>query len=270
MRSVLLILACLACESHTRALPKGHAERQAAEMNALALLLRSLDRAAAYNPSSTGLQLRARQPARAGVSPRMEVVENPTATFTTSMGEFTAEIYLKEMPLTASNFIDLCSQAFYDKLHFHRVKPGFMAQTGCPRSSDPQSAQAGEGGPENESDFKNLVTGGYVIRKGSRMDRQGFIQDEFTEKISNEPFTIAMANNGRPNTGGSQFFINMAHNKALDWFDDSSKSKHPVFGKVIEGMDVVEKIVNVERDDDDRPVEPVKLEKVRVSEIKTS
>mmetsp|Transcript_38304 Transcript_38304/g.62945 ORF Transcript_38304/g.62945 Transcript_38304/m.62945 type:complete len:82 (-) Transcript_38304:50-295(-) len=48
----------------------------------------------------------------------------------------------------------------------HRVKPGFMAQTGCPRSSDPQSAQAGEGGPENESDFKNLVTGGYVIRKG--------------------------------------------------------------------------------------------------------
>ena len=64
----------------------------------------------------------------------------------------------------------------------------------------------------------------------------GCIPDELTQQISNEPGTLSMANTGRPESGGSQFFINVAHNKFLDWFDGSSPSKHPVFGKVSEGF----------------------------------
>jgi cyclophilin family peptidyl-prolyl cis-trans isomerase len=87
------------------------------------------------------------------------------------------------------------------------------------RSARPNSPRAGTGGPS-----------------------WGDIKDEFTAKLSNEPMTLSMANTGRPNTGGAQFFINTAHNKFLDWFDRSTPSAHPVFGKIIEGMDVIKKI----------------------------
>lgn len=143
---------------------------------------------------------------------------NPTAVFETSEGTIKAEIFLAEMPITAQNFIDLATDGFYDGLHFHRVIPGFMLQFGCPHSKDPNSSRAGTGGPPH-----------------------GTIQDEFlpTAKFSNEPGTLSMANTGRPNSGGSQFFMNTVHNAFLDWFDDSTESKHPVFGKINEGMDVV-------------------------------
>ena len=71
---------------------------------------------------------------------------NPTATFQTSMGDFTAEIYLDKMPITAQNFIDLAKDGFYDGLHFHRVIKNFMIQFGCPHSRDPESNRAGTGG----------------------------------------------------------------------------------------------------------------------------
>ncbi len=146
---------------------------------------------------------------------------NPTAVFTTSQGTFKAEIYVDQMPITAGNFVKLVNDGFYNGLHFHRVIPSFMLQFGCPFSSDPGSPRAGTGGPPH-----------------------GTIQDEFlpTAKFSNEPGTLSMANTGRPNSGGSQFFVNTVHNKFLDWFDTSTPSKHPVFGKVTEGMDVVKKI----------------------------
>ena len=146
---------------------------------------------------------------------------NPVAVFNTSEGTFKAEIFLAEMPLTSKNFIDLAKSGFYDGLHFHRVIPGFMLQFGCPHSKDPDSPRAGTGGPPH-----------------------GNIQDEFlpTAKLSNEPGTLSMANTGRPNSGGSQFFVNTAHNAFLDWFDDKTDSKHPVFGRVTEGMDVVKAI----------------------------
>lgn len=146
---------------------------------------------------------------------------NPVATFETSEGTFKAEIFLAEMPITAQNFISLAESGFYNGLHFHRVIPSFMLQFGCPHSKDPKSPRAGTGGPPH-----------------------GTIKDEFLEtaKFSNEPGTLSMANTGRPNSGGSQFFVNTVHNKFLDWFDRSSDSAHPVFGRVTEGMDVVKKI----------------------------
>jgi cyclophilin family peptidyl-prolyl cis-trans isomerase len=169
---------------------------------------------------------------------------NPTAEFQTSMGNFTAEIYLDKMPITARNFLDLAKSGFYDGLHFHRVIPNFMVQFGCPYSKDPQSPRCGTGGPEH-----------------------GTIPDEFPpeHKLSNEPGTLSMANTGRPNSGGSQFFINTVHNHFLDWFT-AGQSKHPVFGRVTDGMDVVKKIEQTPTDSGDRPKTPVKVEKIVVNE----
>eukprot|EP00667_Euglena_gracilis_P019284 EG_transcript_20638 len=185
----------------------------------------------------------------------------PVATFETTLGTFKAEILLQDVPITASNFIDLVKSGFYDGLHFHRVIPDFMAQFGCPYSRHVDKMQnAGVGGPEEDSEFKNLVTGETLTR-----DEEGQIPDEFTSKISNKKGTLSMANCG-PNTGGSQFFINTADNTNLDWWDTTNKSQHPVFGKIIEGMDVVVKITKVPTKDD-RPVTPVQMKKVTISGI---
>lgn len=144
---------------------------------------------------------------------------NPVATFQTSEGTFKAELFVDQMPVTAGNFIALVKRGFYDGLHFHRIIPGFMCQFGCEFSKE-------YGHP----------------RSGTGSSPLGNVQDEFTAKLSNEPGTLSMANTGRPNSGGAQFFINTAHNSFLDWFDRSTPSQHPVFGKVTEGMDIVKKI----------------------------
>ncbi len=169
---------------------------------------------------------------------------NPIATFETSMGTFKAELYLEQMPITAGNFIKLAKDGFYDGLHFHRVINNFMLQFGCPHSKDPQSPRAGTGGPPH-----------------------GTIEDEFPEefKASNEPGTLSMANTGAPNSGGSQFFINTVHNGYLDWFS-SGQSRHPVFGKINEGMEVVQAIEGVEKNARDCPVEPVQMVRITVAD----
>jgi cyclophilin family peptidyl-prolyl cis-trans isomerase len=167
---------------------------------------------------------------------------NPTATLDTSLGTFRVELFVDKMPLTADNFIKLAKSGFYDGLHFHRVIDGFMLQFGCPYSKDAKSSRAGTGdGPG------------------------GTIQDEHPEnaKLSNEPGTLSMANTGRPNSGSCQFFVNTVHNAYLDWFSPGP-SKHPVFGKVIDGMSVVQKIEKTKTDSNDRPVTPVKMNKVTV------
>ena len=166
---------------------------------------------------------------------------NPTATFETSLGNFTAELFLDQMPLTAGNFLKLAKSGFYDGLHFHRVIKNFMVQFGCPFSKDPKSPNAGTGGPPT-----------------------GDIKDEFTVKLSNEPLTLSMANTGRPNSGGSQFFINTIHNDFLDWFTPG-QSKHSVFGKIIGGQDVVKKIEMSPTDGEDRPRTPVQVIRVTVT-----
>ncbi len=168
-------------------------------------------------------------------------MSNPVVVFDTSLGEFKAEIFEDKMPVTAGNFLTLVNDGFYDGLHFHRVIPNFMIQFGCPHSKDPNSNQAGTGGPPH-----------------------GTIPDEHPDdaKISNEPGTLSMANTGQPNSGGSQFFINTVHNDYLDWFTDGP-SKHPVFGKITDGLDVVAKIEKTPCSND-RPNEPVQVISIRV------
>ncbi len=168
---------------------------------------------------------------------------NPTATFETSLGTFTAELLRDVMPITAGNFIRLASEGFYDGLHFHRVIPNFMIQFGCPNSKDPMSPRAGTG----DSPY-------------------GRIPDEHpaNAKISNEPGTLSMANTGQANSGSCQFFINTVHNGYLDFFSPGA-SKHPVFGRVTEGMDVVNKIGSTKTGPGDRPSTPVKMIKVTVT-----
>ncbi|MEM8996674.1 MAG: peptidylprolyl isomerase [Acidobacteriota bacterium] len=170
-------------------------------------------------------------------------MSNPTAHFETTLGDFTVELYEDKMPITAGNFLSLAESGFYNGLHFHRVIRGFMCQFGCPHSKDPNSGRAGTGGPPH-----------------------GTIQDEHPEdaKFSNEPGTLSMANTGRPNSGGSQFFINTVHNHFLDWFTPG-QSKHPVFGRVTDGMDVVTKIETTPTGAGDRPVTPVQVKNVTVT-----
>ena len=170
-------------------------------------------------------------------------MSNPTVTMETSEGSFKVEIFLTEMPITAGNFLELARSGYYDGLHFHRVIKDFMIQFGCPHSRDPNDPRAGTGGPPS-----------------------GCIQDEFLEdaKISNEPGTLSMANTGRPNSGGSQFFINTVHNSYLDWFS-GGPSKHPVFGRVTSGMDVVQKIQQ-KPTHNDRPTPAIKMLKIAVPE----
>jgi cyclophilin family peptidyl-prolyl cis-trans isomerase len=168
---------------------------------------------------------------------------NPTAVLSTSLGDVTVELFSDKMPVTTGNFIKLAKAGFYDGLHFHRVINGFMIQFGCPNSRDPESPRAGTGnGPD------------------------GTIADEHPAdaKISNEPGTLSMANTGRPNSGSCQFFINTVHNAYLDWFTPGP-SKHPVFGKVISGMDVVKKIEKAPTQND-RPKPPIQMVKVTINE----
>jgi cyclophilin family peptidyl-prolyl cis-trans isomerase len=167
---------------------------------------------------------------------------NPIATFETSQGTFSAEIFADKMPITAGNFIKLAKGGFYDGLHFHRVIKNFMIQFGCEFSKDPDDRRAGTGNSP-----------------------YGRIQDEHPAeaKISNEPGTLSMANTGQPNSGGAQFFINTVHNAYLDWFTGGA-SKHPVFGKVTQGMDVVNKIGNAATKAGDRPATPIKMIKVSI------
>jgi cyclophilin family peptidyl-prolyl cis-trans isomerase len=175
---------------------------------------------------------------------RKVTVANPTAILDTSLGVIKVELFTDKMPVTAGNFVKLAKSGFYDGLHFHRVIKGFMAQFGCPHSRDPKSPRAGTGnGPD------------------------GTIQDEHpaNAQISNAPGTLSMANTGQPNSGSCQFFINTAHNAFLDFFTPGN-SKHPVFGKVIEGMDVLQKIETTATDRNDRPTTPVRMNKVTVVE----
>ena len=142
----------------------------------------------------------------------------------TNYGDIVIELD-KNMPITAGNFEKLVKQGFYDGVIFHRIINGFMIQGGDPTGT-------GMGGP------------GYKIK------------DEFTEDNQNNKWTISMANSG-PNTGGSQFFINLVNNNFLD-------AKHPVFGKVVEGMDVIDKIAKVQTDANDKPIKDVVIEKAEV------
>lgn len=142
----------------------------------------------------------------------------------TNTGDITIQLY-DDMPLTAGNFQKLVEKGFYDGTIFHRVIDGFMIQGGDPTGT-------GRGGP------------GYAIK------------DEFTNHNKNDRGTISMANAG-PNTGGSQFFINLVDNNHLN-------KAHPVFGKVVEGMDIVDKIGKTRTNAMDRPLKEAKILKASI------
>ena len=167
------------------------------------------------------------------------------AVFETSLGEITCKLFRNQAPVTVENFVGLASgtkefvdpktrertkRAFYDGLVFHRVIPKFMIQGGCPLGT-------GTGGP------------GYKF------------QDEFVDDLTfDRPGRLAMANSG-PGTNGSQLFITVA---STEWLNNH----HTIFGQVVKGQDVVDKIVNTPRGAGDRPKTPVVMNAVKIVEVK--
>jgi peptidylprolyl isomerase len=167
---------------------------------------------------------------------------NPTAVLETNKGTIEIELYKDTMPITAGNFEKLVKEGYYDGIKFHRVIENFMIQGGDPLTKDDsQMARWGTGGP------------GYAIA------------DEHVagELLTNVRGTISMANAG-PNSGGSQFFINLVDNTGLDFDKPPFTSKHPVFGRVVKGMEVVDAIGQVEVGVNDRPVEAVVITKATI------
>src|ERR1700757_821467 len=166
------------------------------------------------------------------------------AVFETSLGNIVCKLFEKEAPKTVANFIGLAEgtkesadpmtgkkekRNYYDGLVFHRVIPQFMIQGGCPRGD-------GRGGP------------GYSF------------EDEFHSSLRHsKPGTLSLANSG-PNTNGSQFFITVAPTPHLD-------NRHTIFGEVVEGQDVANKISTLPRDRSDRPNTPVTINHVKIERV---
>ena len=148
------------------------------------------------------------------------------ATLHTNHGAIALELFEEDAPKTVGNFVKLSKDGFYDGITFHRVIPDFMIQSGCPRGD-------GTGGPGYE--FEDEANEHGVVRGA-----------------------LAMANRG-PDTNGSQFFI--VTTEAASWLDGN----HTVFGRVAEGMEVVDEISSVDRDAQDRPRDPVTIERVELS-----
>src|SRR5438270_5237712 len=153
------------------------------------------------------------------------------AHFDTTEGKFKIKLFADKAPKTVENFVSLAEGAktgkrFYDGLVFHRVIPNFMIQGGCPEGT-------GRGGP------------GYKFA------------DEFHPDLKHtKPGLLSMANSG-PNTNGSQFFVTVA---PTTWLDN----KHSIFGEVVEGYDVVEKISKAPRNSQDRPNKEVKINSLKI------
>ncbi|MAZ40547.1 peptidylprolyl isomerase [bacterium] len=165
-----------------------------------------------------------------------------TATFKTTEGDIVLELFVDQMPITTGNFIKLAQEDFYDGVQFHRVIENFMIQSGDPNTKGDDANTYGTGGP------------GYTI------------EDEFVEGLSNVRGTISMANTGRPNSGGSQFFINLVDNTGLDFDKQPLTSKHPVFGKVIEGMEVVDAIGKTDTNFRDLPETPIVINDIVIED----
>jgi cyclophilin family peptidyl-prolyl cis-trans isomerase len=147
------------------------------------------------------------------------------ATMHTNHGPIVLELFEEDAPKTVENFLKLSREGYYDGLTFHRVIPDFMVQGGCPQGT-------GTGGPGYE--FEDEINEHKIVRGA-----------------------LAMANRG-PNTNGSQFFVVTADE--APWLD----GKHTVFGRVEAGMEAVDAIESVETGPNDRPVEPVVIERLEV------
>ena len=157
---------------------------------------------------------------------------NPIVTITMNTGDvIKAELYPEIAPNTVNNFISLINKGYYDGLIFHRVIKGFMIQGGCPDGT-------GTGGP------------GYSIRGE-------FSQNGFSNDLKHDEGVLSMARTMMPDSAGSQFFIMHKRSPHLD-------GSYAAFGKVTEGLDVVDRIANTSTDFSDRPTEPQIMKKVTV------
>ncbi|WP_425455837.1 peptidylprolyl isomerase [Ectobacillus funiculus] len=169
---------------------------------------------------------------QAQATKKIQVEKNPVVTIVMENDkQIKVELYPEVAPNTVLNFISLAQKGFYDGLTFHRVIPGFMIQGGDPEGT-------GTGGP------------GYTIRGE-------FSSNGFKNNIKHETGVISMARSNNPDSAGSQFFIMVKNAPQLD-------GEYAAFGKVIEGMETVNEIVNVERDSKDKPIHEQKMKKVTV------
>ncbi len=157
-----------------------------------------------------------------------------TGVIETNFGKIVIEFFSEDAPKTVENFVKLASSSFYDGTLFHRVIPGFMIQGGDPNTKSSNRRSWGSSGP------------GYTIKA------------EFNSR-SHVRGVVSMARAQDPDSAGSQFFIVVKDSKFLD-------RQYTVFGKVVEGMDVVDKIVNLERDSNDAPIQDAKMNKVYITE----
>ena len=158
-------------------------------------------------------------------------MKNPIVTFNTNAGVIKAELYPEIAPNTVNNFISLVKKGYYDGLTFHRVIYGFMIQGGCPDGT-------GMGGP------------GYSIRGE-------FAGNGFKNELKHTPGVLSMARSMMPDSAGSQFFIMHKTSPHLD-------GQYAAFGKVIEGMEVVNEIAECDTDFRDKPLDPQVMESVAV------
>lgn len=191
------------------------------------------------------------EPLNAPLSPKeLEVVKptvtntmNPQAVIATNRGTIVLELFEDQMPVTVGNFTKLAEENFYDGTKFHRVISNFMIQGGDPNTKTENELTYGTGDP------------GYNV------------QDEFVEGelLTNRRGTIAMANTGQPNSGGSQWFINLVDNTPLDFDKQPLSSRHPVFGRVVEGMEVVDAIGSTETNQRDLPIDPVIIDSITIT-----
>ncbi len=166
---------------------------------------------------------------------------NPVAVLNTNKGVIEVELFEDIMPITAGNFVNLAEKGFYDQTKFHRVIEGFMIQGGDPNTKTSEFLTYGTGGP------------GYSI------------PDEHVKSalLTNTRGTISMANSG-PESGGSQFFINLINNERLDFDKLPLEYKHPVFGRVVNGMDIVDMIAVAETNPTNLPLEDIVIQSVEI------
>ena len=158
---------------------------------------------------------------------------DPIAVIETTYGTIVIQLFPDVAPGHVDNFVRLANEGYYDGTTFHRVIPGFMIQGGDPNSKDDDRSNDGQGG--HSANGPNT-----------------FVNAEFSQTLTHKRGILSMARAQNPNSAGSQFFIVVADSNFLD-------RQYSIFGEVIEGMDVADKIVNVKKDSNDNPLDKVTM-----------
>jgi len=168
---------------------------------------------------------------------------NTLATLQTDMGDITIKFFYDKAPRHVQNFVDLAASGFYDGTMFHRVIPGFMIQGGDPNTKKPEDPRRPYG------------TGGNVVN-----GKEVLVKAEFND-ISHRRGIVSMARSQSPDSASSQFFIVVKDSTFLD-------HQYSAFGEVVAGLEIADKIANVPRNSSDRPNQPVRIQKVVLTQAK--